>query len=56
MQYVEFHETKTAAQREADRKADAQWAKDHAPVSVQDDTPAVMYRPAVQFDTIPSAH
>lgn len=56
MTYVAYHETKTAAQEVADRKADARWMTDHAPVVSSDDVaPSVQYRPAAAFDA-PSAH
>jgi hypothetical protein len=44
MSYVSFADTRTAAQRTADREADAQWFKDHADHDVSTDpAPAAQY-------------
>lgn len=57
MTYVAYEE-KSAAQRAADRAADEQWMKDHAPVYEPQDvaTTGRYYRPAVEFSAVGSAH
>lgn len=56
MTYVPFEE-KTAAQREADRKADERWMRDHAPVYENTPIAARYYRPGVEMaPAAPSAH
>lgn len=55
MTYVAYHETKTAAQREADRKADELWVSTHKPVTSEPERP-VYGADALVGIAAPSAH
>lgn len=55
MRYVEFHETKSSAQREADRKADELWVSTHKPVVTMPERP-VYGADALVGSPAPSAH
>lgn len=56
MTYVSYEE-KSTAQREADRKADERWMRDHAPVYENTPVSARYYRPGVDIaPAVASAH
>lgn len=58
MTYVAYEE-KSAAQRDADRKADERWMKDHAPVydsAAAEPSTGSYYRPGVDVAYAASAH
>lgn len=53
MTYVAYHDTRTDAQRVADRKADEQWMRSHED---HDPAPSTEYRPISSEIAAPSAH